>query len=741
MARNLLLGKGHALTSPFDRKRGGRKKTHHPYTFEKAKERLTPQIEKAAVRAGALAADACPKGNAVVSITLNSEYLAKTHMPTALAATIGARLVGSRARKGARAKDECPELLYSAPVKQLKLLPQWMNKIKADTDVAHDFRKIEDVRIETAADKIHPTRSAKKHAWEIVLHASANPRDKYILDDFLQFCERRLKSAIKVDADRRIFAGGLCFLPAIADAASIEAVLEFTYARWARIMPRLRRTKIELGGRKTIECEVPNMAPLDQTSRLLIIDGGRPAAASFLTHLVKDIEYPGLGPPVPDYQDHCLGVLSAALFGQCNSGKLRQPVCRVDCARVFDNRSWADPNFEYFDVLVRVRNLLKDGGDKYDFACLCCGPEVAIEDGEPSAWTAVLDQVCGEIKTQLFSAAGNGGGLDRAAGLARIQPPSDGVNITSVGSCASVAGRPKKWTRATYSSIGRGRRPGIVKPDFLAGGGELPHDPFYVLGPASGTAIPKIGTSLAAPNAARIATAIRASLGDHISPLGIKALMINRADRRKKSCIEVGWGRITESAFALTETAANEVVVVYEGPLYPNEHREVPIPLPDGEFPGKVQIAATFCVVTQTDPHHPLNYTRAGLEVIYRPHAEKFEIDENGKKSKRPARDDFFVPKKMFQLEGVLRREGYKWESVMHRARAPKWSSLLRPVFDVCYLTREESEDASDPKPIRYALVIRLTSRTVKDLYNRVFRKYRRQLVPMEPVLHLPVSV
>src|SRR5262249_3722502 len=119
MARNLLLGKGHALTSPFERKRGGRPKTHHPYTFEQAKKRLAPQVEQAAERASALAPDACPKGNAIVSVTLNSEYLAKTHMPTALAATLGARLVGSRVRRSDKSEDECPELLYAAPVKQL----------------------------------------------------------------------------------------------------------------------------------------------------------------------------------------------------------------------------------------------------------------------------------------------------------------------------------------------------------------------------------------------------------------------------------------------------------------------------------------------------------------------------------------------------------------------------------------------------------------------------------------------
>jgi hypothetical protein len=38
---------------------------------------------------------------------------------------------------------------------------------------------------------------------------------------------------------------------------------------------------------------------------------------------------------------------------------------------------------------------------------------------------------------------------------------------------------------------------------------------------------------------------------------------------------------------------------------------------------GMVEITATFCFATPTDPQDPLNYTRSGLEVRFRPHDKR----------------------------------------------------------------------------------------------------------------------
>ena len=52
-------------------------------------------------------------------------------------------------------------------------------------------------------------------------------------------------------------------------------------------------------------------------------------------------------------------------------------------------------------------------------------------------------------------------------GNARIQAPADGVNVLGVGACDSMG---EAWQRASYSSIGPGRSPGIVKPEIVVFG-------------------------------------------------------------------------------------------------------------------------------------------------------------------------------------------------------------------------------------------------------------------------------
>ncbi len=687
-------------------------------------------------RAAALVPAVCPNGLATVGITLNPAYLAKSFSPGAMIDKLNGHIVGSRGRKvspQSTGKEEtCPELIVAAPVARLRSFSSIVDDIDPDSTAADDFRKIEDLRIESATDRVSRQADERSHVWELVVHAGSV--DDEALAHLLSFAESTRGGESAVDRTRYFFAGGLCFLPVVGTVSQITALAEHTFVRHIRVAPRIRSTRITIGGPDTIDCKLPTEAAMDTAKRLLVIDGGR-TPIDHVSQYVRDYEYPELGPPDAEYQDHGAGVVSAALFGSCTP-EVRRPFCMVDSIRVFDDRTGVNSDFEYFDVLERIRNVLHDYGDTYDFACLCSGPDIAITDGEPSAWTAVLDQVCGRIRTELFCAAGNGGHLDAEAGLNRVQPPSDGCNIIAVGASTGTGG---EWRRSSYSSVGRGRMPGYVKPDFVVNGGELPNDPFYVVGPAFGTAIPKQGTSLAAPNAARIAASIRASLGDQISPLGVKALMINRSDPGDNRQIDVGWGKVGSSTGDLISTGDDEVVVVYEGKLAPGQWRAIPLPLPEVEIPGQVEISATFCFKTETDPHHPLNYTRAGLEIIFRPHAERFEEDENGKRSKRPKRGDFFTAKQMYNPEISLRREASKWESVMHRTKKPYGSSLLRPVFDVLYTTRKESKRNLEPKPIPYVLVLRLRAKHVKELYNLVVQHHQNVLIPMRSVIQLPI--
>jgi len=96
--QNFLLGKGERLTSDVIVKSGGAPKDN-PYTFLEARKRLAPMVQSAAHNVDNLPADACPNDEAVVSITLNPEYTAKSYYPFELLRKLGAEVVGSKPKK------------------------------------------------------------------------------------------------------------------------------------------------------------------------------------------------------------------------------------------------------------------------------------------------------------------------------------------------------------------------------------------------------------------------------------------------------------------------------------------------------------------------------------------------------------------------------------------------------------------------------------------------------------------
>ena len=176
------------------------------------------------------------------------------------------------------------------------------------------------------------------------------------------------------------------------------------------------------------------------------------------------------------------------------------------------------------------------------------------------------------------------------------------------------------WKRAPYSSIGPGRSPGIMKPDGLAFGVSS-REPYWVLNAENpGAAMPITGTSFAAPTALRTAIGLKAHFGKLLTPLAVKALLLHSADDGGHNKAEVGWGRISEDVDEIVLTDEHAAHIVYQGELRPASWVRMQMTDP---MSGTVDITATFCFATPTDPQDPLNYTRSGLEVRFRPHDGK----------------------------------------------------------------------------------------------------------------------
>src|SRR5262249_4785527 len=159
----------------------------------------------------------------------------------------------------------------------------------------------------------------------------------------------------------------------------------------------------------------------------------------------------------------------------------------------------------------------------YSFVNLSIGPALPIEDHEVHAWTAVLDELLADGKTLATVAVGNEGESDWQSGNARVQVPSDSVNALSVGA-ANTRGTP--WRGASYSCIGPGRSPGVIKPEIIAFGG-WENEPFFVCDQTLKIAVPTSGTSFASPFALRMGMGIRAHFGSLLTPLAIRALLVH----------------------------------------------------------------------------------------------------------------------------------------------------------------------------------------------------------------------
>jgi hypothetical protein len=486
---------------------------------------------------------------------------------------------------------------------------------------------------------------------------------------------------VRLDLDRRFQIEGLCFLGVRVPKAIHVQMARFSFLRVAREMPRLRElrpaTPVRSFSFGPFNCELPKQGPVNPDLRVAVFDGGIPAETGLKPWVSRKLT-PKLGAADPDSQAHGLGVTSAVLFGSIRDGvPLPRPFAAIDHYRVIDDKT-QDPEGNYYEVLERITAILTQ--KQYDFVNLSLGPEVAFDDNEVHLWTLKLDQLFSDGKTFVTAAAGNTGEGDLASGVARIQSPSDAVNVLGVGASDSLGAT---WKRAPYSSLGPGRSPGMMKPDVLAFGGSR-QEPFWVLAPQTGQTSPTAGTSFASPFALRTAIGVRTYLGSVVQPISLKALLIHHSKDGDHHCYEVGWGRIPSDIEELITCESGEAHILYQGTLEPGKYLRARIPVPNGPIPGKVSITATFCYATETDPQDTINYTRAGLDIKFRPDRTK-RTKRDGKIPLHPDTMPFFQLKELFNSEEELRRDAHQWETCVKRTRGFLGATLNDPVFDVHY--------------------------------------------------------
>lgn len=433
----------------------------------------------------------------------------------------------------------------------------------------------------------------------------------------------------------------------------------------------------------------------------------------------------------PEAIEHGLAVTSAFLFGPIEpNGTAHRPYAYAEHLRVLDNDSHTDDPLELYRTLGLIEQVLLSR--QYEFINLSLGPDLPIEDTDVHAWTSVIDDLLSDGDTFMAVAAGNNGELDAASGNARVQVPSDCVNVVAVGAASDTA---SSWQRAAYSAIGPGRSPGVVKPDLMAFGGDAGKY-FHVVRPGEVAELePQLGTSFASPYLLRSAVGIRAILGADLSPLAIKALLVHGAEPKELAVQEVGWGKVPEDLMEIITCPSDVARVVYQGELKPGKYLRARLPIPKGGLTGMIRLRATFCYACPVDPQDASAYTRAGLEIVFRPNDKKVKAGASNATPK-----SFFSAKK-YATEQEQRSDSGKWETVLHGDAKMRGSSLVGPVFDIHYNARESGGKPSRPEKIRYALVITVEAPKHADLYNDILRAYANILTPIQPQVSLPVRV
>lgn len=738
---NFLLGASQTLIEPVTIKKRPSDK-NPPYTFEQSVSRLLPHVRDAATALRALPREACPFDMAVEAITIHPDYLAKSFFPDRLLRRLNLTPIGSRAvtvspqkwsRKSPPKNAVTSEVFVAgeraALVQMANQMPKWSSQ---DPDLA-EIIEIENLRAPTSEERVLSLRLQDDNPLlEIVLH-TLNAGEQ-IYKSFLAYLEhlqipRNLKP-------RSFYASGLCFLGLRVPRQQIPEMAKFSFLRVAREMPSLRTFRPGIcrnfPSAPGLKCKVPTAAPVDASLRLAVFDGGLPRNHG-LDKWVSLKEDSNLGASIADGEGHGLQVTSAGLFGPLAPGiEAPQPFCGIDHYRVFDVNT--DPNTDLLDVLGRITDVLKQR--KYEYISLSLGPDIPVDDNNPHVWTTVLDEILADGKMLMGVAVGNSGESDAALQLNRIQPPSDCVNTLSVGACDCGG---EEWSRATYSSVGPGRSPGVIKPEVVAFGG-TEKEPFFVLDSGStGTLSPTAGTSFATPSVMRLAAGIRAHFGDVFTPLATKAILLNRSACDEQSPTEVGFGRVPDSLEDLVVCPEGVASVVYQGMLLPKQFVRVPIPWPRGTVDGKVEICATVCIASKIDPAHPVHYTRAGLEITFRPHREKFKINkQTGKASIHPAPATFFS-----STEGLpetdLRTDEHKWETSRQATIRKFGTSLKDPVLDVHYIPRVGGKDDGTPDPIPYAVVITVSAPGSKTIYNDIIKRYPGLVVAVKPKVAIQI--
>lgn len=700
------------------------------YTLNESLQRLHPQFNQVSSELSNMRDELCPRDYSVAKLTLHPSFIAKGHFPSRLLREMGARSIGSKAdevlpdkwsRKGTPVLSPTTSIFIATQRRVLADFSDLLAHFREGTPGAGDLEKIWSIQPVSPTEKLRTNDSGSNAVFEVGLQLIPDAGSDFIKKAFLRYAD---SLGVRCRDELSVEVSNLWFVPVEMAASQVETLAEFSFVRVVRPMPTLRSFRpVMRSGGAISSVQLPIEPPLAADVRVALLDGGLPDNHDLQPWVNNYVRSDAKAADCDDGPVHGLGVTSAFLFGPLGiSDTASRPYSAVDHHRVLDSNVSGDDPLELYRTLAHIEDILISR--QYEFINISLGPNLPIDDDEIHPWTSLIDSYLADGDTLVTVAAGNNGELDQATGLNRVQVPSDCVNAVTVGAADRTSAC---WGRATYSAIGPGRAPGRVKPDLLDFGGS-PDQYFHVLSPTNQSEmIPQQGTSFAAPYLLRKAVGIRALFGHGISPLAIKALLINAAEQGEHEKEHVGWGRVPGDISHLIESPPGVAKILYQGELNSGKYLRVPLPIPEGGIKGKVAIKATCCFATTVDPQDTSMYTKAGVQISWYPKKD------DGAKA-------FFQQQKI-ATEAELRRDAAKWEPVLHAESNKIGSSLDEPAFKIHYMARDGGAPTSRKEVVRYAFVVTLECKKHEDIFSDILNTYPDLLTEIQPRVVTDVQV
>lgn len=717
---NLLIGNGKELANLLPEKdfQGGGDKTPTPYTIEEAREFLAPALRAIAEQIEQLPESAKPSGQATAVITIHPAYLSKWKMPNRLFENSGLRVLGSKStlvkprkenRKNIPPGEQFTAELYVAGGKSdFSRLLEILQSEKSYKYEQKDFCKIEAIRLLAAQERLIKIDGQETRVpIEILVHSKNTPRE--VLLDALE--QHAMACGTVVAFSKLYEASGLIFMPGLAPRDKLEDFAAFTALRAVRRLPTLRMHRPPVKELLTSTLPtLPKEGAINPDLKVAVFDGG--IEVTDFSKWVREVVPSDLEKTEAEFLTHGSEVTSALLFGALeeDTKELPRPLFNVTHYRVIGSAD--DGDFDLYDCMHRIDAILSS--NDLDCANLAIGPRIAMDDDHPHAWTSMLDKHLASGKTLMTVATGNDGELKDDLG--RVQVPGDAINALTVG--AAQSNEMLMIARASYSGHGPGRSPGVVKPDGLCFGG-TPANPLLLYSPLAGGVTERYGTSYAAPLAQRATAGAKALSKTDLSATSLRALMVHNAvhaqqDQRN----DVGWGQFPEDPEALLAYGDNQVSVLYQGHIPAGRTMRMQLPIPVVSMGTRITIKATFCFACPVEAANPVNYTQHGLAPIFRTSSDSGSHPFFGKAS---------------DYEQNLRKNGSKWETMLHATQRFDASELLDACFDVTHGAREDGLPVDNAKapPLPYVLIISVASELGEPIYQSIMNKYP-VLTPIE---------